>query len=172
MSKILSVEQERETINWYSKQPPPWSGIILALFFSITLSLFFFSSYFFHQSDIRVPWQQNWALDWGLVVFHTHNDTSFTRALPMISVRWLAMPSLPRRSHTHTHTHTLSLRQPSCWPWAESGVSCPPNCIPTPLHSTQKDHTMQIQLVRERKWLAAAPSLQAGLLRWHLISAA
>ncbi len=54
-SKILSVEQERETINWYSKQPPPWSGIILALFFSITLSLFFFLVLFSpirHQSSL------------------------------------------------------------------------------------------------------------------------
>ncbi len=135
MSKILSVEQERETINWYSKQPPPWSGIILALFFSHhPLSVFFPHPFFTNQTS-EFPGNKigHWVGGWlYFILIMTPRSQGLCRWF-----QWGDSQCHP--SHvgpTHTHTHTLSLRQPSCWPWAESGVSCPPNCIPTPPHPT------------------------------------
>lgn len=156
-SKIVTAVQERKTINLYSKQYASLHPEVAL--FSLSLSfchpLCAFPPSFFHQSDIRVPWQQNWALGWWLVVFHTHNDTSFARVLSMVSARWLAMPSLPHRFTAHMRIRArtqAALLLTLSWIWHQ----LPCKLYLTPLQFIQKHHTMLIQLVRMRKWMPAS----------------
>lgn len=132
--KILSARcrRERPLTDTASSMPARTLKWHYSLFSSFSLSPSL--RFFFRQSGVRVPWQQNWAQGWGLVAFRARNDTSFARFC-----RWLRLGDLQRHPSrvgiAAWLRRALSLRQPSCWPWAESGVSCPLNCIPpTPLH--------------------------------------
>ncbi len=142
-SKILSVEQERETINWYSKQYGSLHPevALFSLSFSPSPSVFFFPRPFFTNQTSEFPGNKigHWVGGWlYFILIMTPRSQGLCRWFQRGDSQ--CHPShvgIAAFAQTHTHTHMLALRQPSCWPWAESGVSCPPNCIPhpTPLHS-------------------------------------
>ncbi len=112
----------------------------LSLFLHHPLCFFFFPRPFFTNQTSEFPGNKigHWVGGWlYFILIMTPRSQGLCRWFQRGDSQ--CHPShvgIAAFAQTHTHTHMLALRQPSCWPWAESGVSCPPNCIPhpTPLH--------------------------------------